>query len=1230
MIKPFHFLRLTLVLSVMLLHEHCAQGQHSVARKWNDVHLECIRNAFAKPTVHARHLHHMGVIMYDAWAAYDDVARPYMLGRTVGGFYTPFECLPPISPDEIDAARDMAISHAAYTYLMDRYTIPAEVPTNNINYLINLIYNTFVQLGYDPNNAGIDYQSGDPAQLGNYIGEQMLAYGLVDGSDQQSTTPAPYTNLIYQPSNALLDPVADSGNPGAENANGWQPMSLEVCTDQAGNPIPCSTTNVRALTPHWGSVVPFSLTDCQRSYFNRADYDWPIYLDPGEPPYLQDTNYLPDSILGPNINLFKFGFVNTLMWHHFHNNFTGQMIDTSPAHTGNLNLVENPSAPGEIGPGDLPMTVEEFYNWYNLFTGELNVPSGYATNPITNAPYTPQEVPMADFSRATAQYWADGPRSETPPGHWFKLFNEVTDDLPDQKYWRGDQNQPLTDLAWDVKSYFTLGGAVHDAAIACWSAKGAYDYTRPIFAIRMMADSGQCTNPALPNYHIHGLPLIDGYIELVTQEDVDNPALLFNQADLNEVKINTWLGPYGVGLPNNQWQGTLQDSSGWKLAKKWWTYQVATFVTPPFPGYYSGHSTFSRTAAEVLTQITGSEYFPGGLHEYVIDTLYADTLPQPSQPVHLQWAKYRDASDQCSLSRIFGGLHPPQDDIPGRKVGIIIGNQVVDFAESFMTANPVQLASLEVTTIPTTGTNADLHATLVFDQPMNTSSTPEIVITPSTVAANMTITDGTWVSSTVYEATLSVIDTVNYSATFEVHVAQAEPETLSVFGECTPDTLNMAEGTNCLPLSIDITAPTCTISGDYDLITDADVNGMLTIHAEFSEGMDTSSFDFSNIFENTVFSNTFVWNSTNWLADNALELNFTIADDQVNTSIPLNEILQGTDLVGNATVGCSVDEVFEVDTENPAVALTFITPINVISDPIIESTNYFTITFAFTDEMDMSVFPIIGFENDDPTLQTLTLDSTQSFWISVFEFVAVYTMTDNNVELDDIIVTLSGVTDINMNPLSEEGYFVHPFHVDTRNPIITDLQLSNQILDNGNCADGLTITVVYDEPMSSDTAPNIVLSQGMPPLDEAGAGSWNAEFTAFTQNYTCTGINDSILDIAISITGNSPDVAGNLSADTTFENQLDINYTTNVTELIADDLLVYPNPIAGGQSFSIESPVDLIVSVTAYDAVGRVVFSTRPGATKTTVDTPQWSSGIYMLRIETTRNEFIKPILAID
>jgi hypothetical protein len=79
----------------------------------------------------------------------------------------------------------------------------------------------------------------------------------------------------------------------------------------------------------------------------------------------------------------------------------------------------------------------------------------------------------------------------------------------------------------------------------------------------------------------------------------------------------------------------------WILGENWSPYQRATFVTPPFGGYTSGHSAFSRAAAQVLTLLTGSRFFPGGLgtfeakqDEYLVFEF------GPKANVTLQWASY--------------------------------------------------------------------------------------------------------------------------------------------------------------------------------------------------------------------------------------------------------------------------------------------------------------------------------------------------------------------------------------------------------------------------------------------------------------------------------------------------------------------------------------------------------------------------------------------------------------
>ena len=110
------------------------------------------------------------------------------------------------------------------------------------------------------------------------------------------------------------------------------------------------------------------------------------------------------------------------------------------------------------------------------------------------------------------------------------------------------------------------------------------------------------------------------------------------------------------------------------LAGNWVSYQRPSFVTPPFPGYVSGHSTYSRAAAETLTRLTGSAFFPGGSGEYVgTQNQFLVFEDGPSATFTFQWATFYDAADQSGLSRLFGGIHPDFDDFAGRLLGSQVG-----------------------------------------------------------------------------------------------------------------------------------------------------------------------------------------------------------------------------------------------------------------------------------------------------------------------------------------------------------------------------------------------------------------------------------------------------------------------------------------------------------------------------------------------------------------------------
>src|SRR5206468_187345 len=143
--------------------------------------------------------------------------------------------------------------------------------------------------------------------------------------------------------------------------------------------------------------------------------------------------------------------------------------------------------------------------------------TGHRLNPVSGQPYAPNLVKRGDFARVLAEFWADGPSSETPPGHWNVLANGVADNTNFVKQ-IGGTGPVVDDLEWDVKVYFALNASVHEAACAAWSLKRFYDGSRPITYIRYMGQLGQCSESSGPSYHVNGLPLVTNVIELVTTE----------------------------------------------------------------------------------------------------------------------------------------------------------------------------------------------------------------------------------------------------------------------------------------------------------------------------------------------------------------------------------------------------------------------------------------------------------------------------------------------------------------------------------------------------------------------------------------------------------------------------------------------------------------------------------------------------------------------------------------
>ncbi len=204
---------------------------------------------------------------------------------------------------------------------------------------------------------------------------------------------------------------------------------------------------------------------------------------------------------------------------------------------------------------------------------------------------------LTDEQKMMVEYWADGPNSETPPGHWclFAQFVSARD------------HHGVDD---DVKMFFALTNALLDAGIAAWDAKLTFDSVRPITAIHFL---------------------------FARQE------------------VRAWGGRF---------KGTQMIRG-----EQWQPYQpVVMAMTPAFPEFISGHSTFSAAGAEVLKSFTGSDAF-GASYTVERGKSKFEYGMTPRTEVTLSWPTFTAAADQAGMSRRYCGIHFTDGDLYGRETG---------------------------------------------------------------------------------------------------------------------------------------------------------------------------------------------------------------------------------------------------------------------------------------------------------------------------------------------------------------------------------------------------------------------------------------------------------------------------------------------------------------------------------------------------------------------------------
>ena len=452
-----------------------ARQPPSIARVWVDLLLSSIRKDFARPTVHARNLFHVSAAMWDAWATYDVHALPWKFAENHSG-----------TALLVASARVESIAYAAYTLVRQRFKLSPGWLAMSPQYEAAMSARGF--------KTNVTSTAGNSAAaIGLRVAQTYIFFGIFDGS-RESTD---YDNSLYESVNSGssgLDIMTRAGNPFVRDITRWQPVILTTFVGQGGQTV--SGGSAVFLSPQWGSVKPFAMTQADRTmhwrmvtspntslcaslFYDDDDFDfqndelfcrlaggstvlvqslptkstntgWPVYSDPGAPPVLN----------GAGDAQWRAGHQMVALW-------SGML---SPLDTVTINI-----SPGAMGNSSPPLSMAalsggDLSSFYKVMDGG-DAGTGYSANPATGLPYAPNIVLRGDYARVLAEFFADGPTAETPPGHWFVILHYVRDSVLSNRR-MGGAGEELNPLEFDVKAYFALGGAMHDTAIAVWGAKG--------------------------------------------------------------------------------------------------------------------------------------------------------------------------------------------------------------------------------------------------------------------------------------------------------------------------------------------------------------------------------------------------------------------------------------------------------------------------------------------------------------------------------------------------------------------------------------------------------------------------------------------------------------------------------------------------------------------------------------------------------------------------------------
>jgi len=430
-----------------------------------------------------------------------------------------------------------------------------------------------------------------------------------------------------------------------------------------------------------------------------------------------------------------------------------------------------------------------------------------------------------------------------------------------------------------------------------------------------------------------------------------------------------------------------------------------------------------------------------------------------------------------------------------------------------------------------------------FSETMDTAFPPTIDFTADVeTSGTLTFSSGAWsLSDTRYTATYTIADVDETAYDVDVAVSGAQ----DLVGNVDPTTYyDLFDVDTEKPLVDDF-----WVSDEN--VTEADIPGNFYVYVDFSETMDTAfppTIDFDGDVE---ASGTLTFSSGAWdLGDTRYTATYSIADvDEEEFDVGV-DISGGKDINGNLD-DVEMPQVFDVDTVKPTVFSATAVP-----DPVGGGTGPVTVTVEFSEAMDTTVSPTVevtGLASSPYTVSGSFSDSDT--WIGTF------TLIDD--EEETATISVEDGEDARGNVMIADPT-AGSFEVDTKDPTVTDLAVSDVLINEADAGGNFYVYVTFSETMDTAVAPDIDFAAD---VEASGtltfsSGAWDLGDTRYTATYSIADIDEEVDDIDVTVSG-AQDLIGNVDP-TTGTNMFDVDtIAPTVDDIAVSDDFIKEDDIPG-------------------------------------------------------------------